>query len=105
MFFLCDGQGQINEVSENCKTLLNFSNKYLTNNELRTDSDKVRIQDLIPDVNINKMKDTLPPDLRLDPQIFEISCDINLDVVNYLLSSEKSAIYRNRRGRAFSVII
>ena len=51
MFFLCDIHGEIFEMSESCYTLLGISNRYLSNNELRTDSDKLKMHDLIPDIN------------------------------------------------------
>eukprot|EP00347_Sterkiella_histriomuscorum_P006361 403353053 len=105
MFFLCDIHGEIFEMSESCHTILGVSNRYLSNNELRTDSDKLKMHDLIPDINFQKIREILPEENRHDSQNFEINCDINLDIISQLKSSEKSSIYRNRRGRAFALIM
>ena len=37
MYFLCDQEGSIYEISENCKTILGLVNNYLNATEVRVD--------------------------------------------------------------------
>ena len=58
MFFLCDHEGNIYEISESCKTILGLTNNDINANEINLDNKgpRLNIQDIVPEISISNLK-------------------------------------------------
>ena len=105
MFFICDKEGFIFEISENCKTILGLDNRYLHINELRTEHFQVNISELFPEINISRLnrQDSNPKGFTFS-KVHEISFQANLEIVKKLKYGAEANFIRARYANALGVV-